>query len=383
MFWWDVADMDSNGSASSMKFFSARKCWASSPSYIDQDSAQARSTSLAKVFIAMDGTLSEDDGLIRDSHMDLNDSITDPRMALAFTALGVELNTTMIPTHLLHMETAEVGEPTIGMEFDSDEAAKEYYVAYATCIGFGVRMNKSRRSRKDDTVIMRRFVCTREGFHSKRVIYDDGKKKRKRGTTREGCMAMIEVIRKGHGKWVVTKLITDHTHMVAIPSKVRPRVDRSMVSSNASLLHGESKQYILKRWTRNATSNVVLDERVVDSGLSFQEYLVAWYNDLCLDAVKYGMEGATSAEVYKVAKNAIQKAFAEVVGAKNMQRKGQQNNQRFARMQKMQYKMPLPKLQPKKTSSRVVQHEEAGRSKRNAKEDMLDANDPDLNGGAH
>jgi len=714
----------------------------------------------------MDGSLSDDDGLIRDSHMDLNDTIADPRMQLAFNALGVELNSRMIPTHLLHMDNADIGEPAIGMEFDSDEAAKEYYVAYANRVGFGVRMNKSRRSRKDDTVIMRRFVCTREGFHSKRVIYDDGKKKRKRGTTREGCMAMIEVIRKDHGKWVVTKLVTEHTHMVALPGKVRPRVDRSMLSSNASLLQGESsggfnnlrnfnrgirvnpfgeggeaqglleylkrmqaenpaffyaiqvdnnncmtnvfwadarsrmayqhfgdavtfdttykktkymmpfatfrgvnhhlqsvtfgcallmdetkgsyvwlfetwiaamggrhpislvtdrdkamegaiqrvfpntrhlfckwhilsrskqklsdiylkhgtlkrelkecindsetsedfetrweyildkynlwenpwlhllyeirdrwalvyhkniffpellasqrseslnkffkrnfntktsllafisrfdqamaaqyekeaqtdyatvyskpvlktpspierqaadiytnavfdkfqeefveslgyyvdktedgpvskynvareedngkkytvsfsdsekkancscckfeysgilcrhvlrvffivgvrvlpEEYILKRWTRNAMSSVVLEERVVDSGLSFQEYLVAWYNDLCLDAVKYGMEGATSAEVYKVAKVAIQKAFADVVAAKNMQRKGQQNIQRFARLQKMQYKMPLPKLQPKKTSSRVVQHDEAGRSRRNAKEDIL------------
>lgn len=714
----------------------------------------------------MDGTLSEDDGLIRDSHMDLNDAIADPRMALAFNGLGLELNTTMIPTHLLHMETAEIGEPAIGMEFDSDEAAKEYYVAYASCVGFGVRMNKSRRSRKDDTVIMRRFVCTREGFHSKRVIYDDGKKKRKRGTTREGCMAMIEVIRKDHGKWVVTKLITEHTHMVALLGKAQPRVDRPMVSGNVPLFLGESsegfnnlrnfnrgirvnpfgeggeaqglleylkrmqaenpaffyaiqvdnnncmtnvfwadaksrvayrhfgdavtfdttykktkymmpfatfrgvnhhlqsvtfgcallmdetkgsyvwlfetwiaamggrhpvslvtdrdkamegaisrvfpntrhlfckwhilsrskqklsdiylkhgtlkqelkecindaetteefetrweyildkynlwenpwlhllyeirerwaivyhkdiffpellafqrpeslnkffkrnfnsktsllvfimrfdqamasqyekeaqadyatiyskphlktpspmerqaadtytnavfnkfqeefveslgyyvdkfedgfvskynvareedngkiytvsfsesekkancscykfehsgilcrhilrvffivgvrvlpEEYILKRWTRKAMNSVVLDEKVVDSGLSFQEYLVAWYNDLCLDAVKYGMEGATSAEVYKVAKVAIQKAFAEVVAAKNMQRKGQQHVQRFTRQQKMQFKMPLPKLQPKKTSSRVVQQDEGGRSRGNAKEDIL------------
>lgn len=35
------------------------------------------------------------------------------------------------------------GGPLIGMEFDSDEAAKEYYVAYANHIGFDVWMSKS------------------------------------------------------------------------------------------------------------------------------------------------------------------------------------------------------------------------------------------------
>lgn len=106
-------------------------------------------------------------------------------------------------------------EPRIGMDFESDEAAKEFYTAYATRLGFSVRMNKSRRSRKDDTVIMRRFVCTKEGFHSKRVIYDDGKKKRKRATAREGCMAMMEVVKKDpHGRWYVSKLVKEHTHIV-------------------------------------------------------------------------------------------------------------------------------------------------------------------------
>ncbi|KAJ4776882.1 Protein FAR1-RELATED SEQUENCE 5 [Rhynchospora pubera] len=112
------------------------------------------------------------------------------------------------------LDISEV-EPRIGMEFESDEAAKEFYIAYATRLGFCMRMNKSRRSRKDDTVIMRRFVCTKEGFHSKRVIYDDGKKKRKRTTAREGCMAMIEVVKKDpHGRWYVSKLVTEHTHHI-------------------------------------------------------------------------------------------------------------------------------------------------------------------------
>ncbi|CAA6672087.1 unnamed protein product [Spirodela intermedia] len=153
-------------------------------------------------------------------------------MTLDVTSLVVEAGD-LIASQRLQLECPDVAEPAVGMEFDTDEAAKEFYVAYAARVGFGVRMNKSRRSRRDDTVIMRRFVCTREGFHSKRVIYDDGKKKRKRGTTREGCMAMIEVIKKEHGKWVVSKLVTEHTHVVMFPSKVRPRPEKLSVQSSA------------------------------------------------------------------------------------------------------------------------------------------------------
>ncbi|XP_020590555.1 protein FAR1-RELATED SEQUENCE 3-like isoform X2 [Phalaenopsis equestris] len=130
--------------------------------------------------------------------------------------------------------------------------------------------------------------------------------------------------------------------------------------------------YVLKRWTRNALKNIVLEERVTEPGLSFQEYLVAWYNDLCLDAIKFGMEGAVSSETYKVAKLALQKSFNEVIAAKNTQKKGQQNLQRFARLQKMQYKVPLPKLQPKKAfAPRVTQHNEEDGSGRNAKDNAL------------
>ena len=157
----------------------------------------------------MEASSAEEDSFLRDNNVDLNDNTAVSTMALDVSSLNVDQGDIIVP------------DPSLGMEFDTDEAAKDFYVAYANRVGFGVRMNKSRRSRRDDTVIMRRFVCTREGFHSKRVVYDDGKKKRKRGTTREGCMAMIEVIKKDHGKWVVSKLVTDHTHLVLFPNKIR------------------------------------------------------------------------------------------------------------------------------------------------------------------
>ncbi|KAG0485514.1 hypothetical protein HPP92_009593 [Vanilla planifolia] len=71
-----------------------------------------------------------------------------------------------------------------------------------------------------------------------------------------------------------------------------------------------------------------------------------------VEKIEDGAVWAVSTDSYKVAKVALQKALTEVVTAKFTQKKGQQNLQRFARLQKLQYKVPLPKLHPKKALSR-------------------------------
>ncbi|KAK1304931.1 hypothetical protein QJS10_CPB11g00012 [Acorus calamus] len=133
-------------------------------------------------------------------------------------------------------------EPYLGMEFDSVESAKAFYYAYASQMGFSARKNRSRRSRRDESIIMRRFVCTRE-------------------------------------------------------------------------------------------------------------------------------EGAASVEIYKVAKQALQKAFAEVSAAKSMHRRGQQHLQRFVRAQKISYKRPLPKLPQKRTSAGGAQRSEDNNKRGNKTDD--------------
>ncbi|KAG8046600.1 hypothetical protein GUJ93_ZPchr0008g13377 [Zizania palustris] len=111
-------------------------------------------------------------------------------------------------------------EPRLGMEFESGEAAKTFYIAYAGRVGFSIRIARSRRSKCSESVIMLRFVCSKEGFSKeKRVV--TGKKTRKRpASIREGCNAMLEVLRRGDCKWIVTKLVKEHNHEVGMPSRV-------------------------------------------------------------------------------------------------------------------------------------------------------------------
>lgn len=165
----------------------------------------------------MESTSSEDEGSLRDNHVDLNNENMDHHLAMEVSSHFND-SESLLPSH---EEALENIEPFIGMEFESEEAAKESYMSYASRVGFSVRISKSRRSRNDESIIMRRFVCSKEGFHMKKGNYEDGKKKRKRATIREGCNAMIEVIQKYYGRWVVTKLVKEHNHVVAAPSRVR------------------------------------------------------------------------------------------------------------------------------------------------------------------
>ncbi|KAF8396303.1 hypothetical protein HHK36_017918 [Tetracentron sinense] len=102
-------------------------------------------------------------------------------------------------------------EPWVGMEFESGDAAKSFYDAYARHVGFSTRVGQYTRSKPHGKIIGREFVCSRESL------------KRKNS---ESCDAMLKIERKDADKWVVTKFVKEHSHSLATPSKVhylRPR----------------------------------------------------------------------------------------------------------------------------------------------------------------
>ncbi|KAI4971785.1 hypothetical protein ZWY2020_002699 [Hordeum vulgare] len=121
-------------------------------------------------------------------------------------------------------ELGKNAEPYLGMEFASDAAARAFYNEYALVLGFGIRVARSRSERRKGTevLVMKRFVCMKEGHHKKKKDVDSSdKKKRKRLSIREGCPAMMEVVRRAPEKWVITKLVLEHTHVIVSPDKVR------------------------------------------------------------------------------------------------------------------------------------------------------------------
>ncbi|OMO67527.1 hypothetical protein CCACVL1_20462 [Corchorus capsularis] len=108
---------------------------------------------------------------------------------------------------LVHDEDG-ICEPYVGLEFNSDTAAKSYYDEYAKCMGFSAKVGQTRS--KDGTIIAREFVCGKEGFKRRPA---------------DSCDALLMIELKGD-KWVVTKFVKEHSHSILSPSKVhylRPR----------------------------------------------------------------------------------------------------------------------------------------------------------------
>lgn len=76
--------------------------------------------------------------------------------------------------------------------------------------------------------------------------------------------------------------------------------------------------YMLKRWTRNAKSSVMLEERSNDVYTNYLESHTVRYNTLRHEAFKFVDQGAKSLDYYSIAVDALQEAAKKVaVAAKN------------------------------------------------------------------
>ncbi|XP_018822555.2 protein FAR1-RELATED SEQUENCE 5-like isoform X1 [Juglans regia] len=118
---------------------------------------------------------------------------------------GMDIVPVAVPSVSMVLED----EPYVGQEFESEAAAHAFYNAYATRVGFVIRVSKLSRSRRDGSAIGRALVCNKEGY---RMPDKREKIVRQRAETRVGCRAMILVRKVSSGKWVVTKFVKEHTH---------------------------------------------------------------------------------------------------------------------------------------------------------------------------
>lgn len=145
-------------------------------------------------------------------------SITTPSLLPASISSGIPDPPAL--KNFIHSGVEETKlEPVLGMEFQSDEAAKTFYNEYARRLGFPFRVGRSRRSKgAEEVLIMKRFVCSKEGIYRKKPS-NEATRKRERISMREGCKAMMEVIREGN-HWIVSKLDKAHNHHLGTCSRV-------------------------------------------------------------------------------------------------------------------------------------------------------------------
>ncbi|WJX50321.1 hypothetical protein P8452_36643 [Trifolium repens] len=77
-------------------------------------------------------------------------------------------------------------EPYIGMKFDSQENAYSFYTHYAKCVGFGISIKNSRRSKVSREFIDAIYACTRYG-----------KKRESTAQNPRPCLKAIELLEEG------------------------------------------------------------------------------------------------------------------------------------------------------------------------------------------
>ncbi|KAK2965815.1 hypothetical protein RJ640_025324 [Escallonia rubra] len=106
-------------------------------------------------------------------------------------------------------------EPSVGMEFNSEDAARDFYDEYARRVGFVMRIDQCRRSEVDKRILSRRLSCNKQGYYVK-TRDQFGPVRKARASTREGCNAMMLAKVNKSGKWVVTRCVKDHTHPLVI-----------------------------------------------------------------------------------------------------------------------------------------------------------------------
>ncbi|CAL4930172.1 unnamed protein product [Urochloa decumbens] len=204
-------------------------------------------------------------------------------------------------------EVGPIEEPFEGMEFESEEAAKLFYVNYARLNGFRARISRYCRSRRDNSIISRQIVCSKEGFRevrTKKVMADEGKTKRPRMITRVGCKAMIVVKKMNSGKWMVSKFEKEHNHSLSY-SKMAP------ITSN--ITSGEVADFAAKSTDPNDVKN---EGCSAGTQCNPADSLTVLYNNLCQEAIKFAKEGSVTEEIYHVAVSALKEAAEKVAEVK-------------------------------------------------------------------
>ncbi|KAK4713450.1 hypothetical protein R3W88_019357 [Solanum pinnatisectum] len=87
-------------------------------------------------------------------------------------------------------------EPYIYMNFQRVDIGIKFCLDYAHRNGFSVHKNHISRSRKDKSIIGQEFVCSKEGFRSKKSLESN----KQLYETIKGCKVMLYFSKKEEGK---------------------------------------------------------------------------------------------------------------------------------------------------------------------------------------
>ncbi|KAK6125037.1 hypothetical protein DH2020_041215 [Rehmannia glutinosa] len=164
-------------------------------------------------------------------------------------------------------------EPRDDMEFDTHEAAYEYYKEYAKSVGFGTAKLSSRRSRASKEFIDAKFSCIRYGNKQQS---DDAINPRP--SPKIGCKASMHVKRKPTGKWYIHSFMKEHNHEL-LPAQAhffRSHRNADSVHNDAKFKKKKAiasvlKQYGAYQFSGSSVENVIRNQHDRGRYLSLEE----------------------------------------------------------------------------------------------------------------
>ncbi|KAL0354547.1 UNVERIFIED_CONTAM: protein FAR1-RELATED SEQUENCE 4 [Sesamum radiatum] len=163
-------------------------------------------------------------------------------------------------------------EPRDDMEFDTHEAAYEYYKEYAKSVGFGTAKLSSRRSRASKEFIDAKFSCIRYGNKQQS---DDAINPRP--SPKIGCKASMHVKRRPNGKWYIHSFMKDHNHELLPAQAHFFRSHRSADNLNndakvrKKVMASVLKQYGSYQFSGSCIENVIRNQHDRGRYLSLEE----------------------------------------------------------------------------------------------------------------
>ncbi|KAK2638164.1 hypothetical protein Ddye_025959 [Dipteronia dyeriana] len=117
----------------------------------------------------------------------------------------------------------QIPNPMNGVyEVDSiSDEAQSFYYKYSTLIGFSVRKDDLRCD-KNNSIVLRRWVCSREGHMPTKWLEKTDKVRAPKDETQVGYRVTFRVNFHGDtGLWIVSEFVIDHNHLLALPSQVQ------------------------------------------------------------------------------------------------------------------------------------------------------------------
>lgn len=123
------------------------------------------------------------------------------------------------------LESEELGPPTVGMVFTSEEDVRDYYSKYAQHKGFGI-YRRSSRCGDDGKVKYFTLACANAG---KVRTNNPNKRFPMRQSSKTNCMAKINVAVESDVRVYVCHVVLEHNHELS-PGKVQQNIRKKVWS---------------------------------------------------------------------------------------------------------------------------------------------------------